>query len=145
AWEVASPEQLSILVVEDSRAMRGFLEKLLRARDHDVAAFPDGESAWEAVQQRSFDLAILDWTLPGKIEGLDLCRLMRGMRDGNRTMILLLTARTGKGDFEATLEAGADDYLAKPLEPDVLSLRLRIAERHARVRREMYRAQRELE
>ena len=116
------------LVVEDSRSMRRLLEMLLRERGHDVVAFERAEPAFDAHQTEPFDLMVLDWMLPGKT-GLELARDVRSLAGGDNTVILVLTGHEGSEQLEAVLDAGANDYLTKPLEPDMLRTRLLIAER----------------
>ena len=72
---------------------------------------------------------LLDWVLPG-MDGLELCRRVRTRRDGDASVILMITARGAAGDLAAVLDAGADDYLAKPFDIAMLDVRLTVAERH---------------
>jgi PAS domain S-box-containing protein len=124
------------LVVEDSRSMRRLLEMLLRERGHEVETYGDAESALAAHREHPFDLMLLDWVLPGK-SGLELAREVRALPAGDLAVIVVLTGKEGSEQLEAVLDAGANDYLTKPLEPDLLRTRLFIAERtvHERARR----------
>jgi CheY-like chemotaxis protein len=84
---------------------------------------------------------VLDWMVPGKIDGLGLCRRIRTAPGGDRSVVLVMTARTRPADLAAVLDAGADDYIGKPFGVDLLNVRLTIAERQventaARVRAE---------
>src|SRR5512139_832715 len=121
---------MKILLVEDDAVTRRLLERLLRARGHEVTACNDAESAWEAYQRDRHTLVILDWVLPG-MDGLQLCRNIRALRDGDRSLIVLLTARDQPQDLQAVLDAGADDYLTKAVDVPRLNVRLGIAERQA--------------
>ena len=78
-----------------------------------------------------FDFLILDWMLPGK-SGVDLCREVRLHERGDEMFILLVTARGDTEDMQRALEAGANDYLAKPLDLGLLNVRLSVAERQIR-------------
>lgn len=126
------------LVVEDSSSMRALLTELLAEREYDVTAVESAEEALKAHHQQPFDLMLVDWTLPG-ISGLDLCRLVRSRAGGEDVVILVITGRNRPEDLNAVLDAGASDYLAKPIDPDILRTRLLVAERavrDAKLRRE---------
>ncbi|MEM9190520.1 MAG: response regulator [Myxococcota bacterium] len=116
------------LVVEDSRSMRRLLEMLLRERGHDVVSVGTAEDGLLEHERGPFDLMLLDWVLPG-MTGLELAKKVRGLPHGDAVVILVLTGREGREHLEAVLDAGANDYLAKPLDPDLLRTRLLIAER----------------
>ncbi len=102
--------------------------RVLRRRGHEVEAFDNAEAAWEAYQRERFPLLILDWFLPG-MDGLELCRLIRALPDGDRSVILLVTAQDHPEALVAVLDAGASDFVAKPFTTDFLQVRLAIAER----------------
>lgn len=118
---------MDVLIVEDDLSMGELLQLALEHRGHRVERYTDGESCWAAYQQRDFPLVILDWLLPG-MDGLQVCRNIRAMPKGNSSLILVITARTGPGDLEQVLAAGADDYLAKPFNLDTLKVRIAVAE-----------------
>ncbi|MBI2880217.1 MAG: response regulator [Candidatus Tectomicrobia bacterium] len=134
--------RLKALLVEDDDRAREFLEAVLRSRGHDVAACPNATMAWEAYQQVFHELVILDWLLPG-MDGLELCRLMRGLPRGKSSVILMVTVRNHPQELQEVLEAGADDYLSKPVDLGLLEVRLTIAERRARERAEGRQAEEE--
>jgi len=113
---------VKILVVDDHRAIRESLERALRAHGYAVATVADGASALEAVAAGGADAIVLDLNLPD-ISGLEVCRLLR--RDGDRTPVLMLTARDTVADRVAGLDAGADDYLVKPFALAELLARVR--------------------
>ena len=79
----------------------------------------------------TFPFLILDWMLPGK-SGVDLCRQLRAQPNGDEMFILLVTARADTEDLEQALEAGANDYLTKPLDLGLLNVRISVAERQIR-------------
>src|SRR5438093_10247613 len=120
---------MRVLVVEDDPAIRSLLSEVLVDRGHTVSAVGDAESAWHLIQRGPFALMLLDWLLPG-MNGLELCRQVRARRDGDASVILVITARGGSDDLVAVLDAGADDYLAKPFDIKMLDVRLTVAERH---------------
>jgi signal transduction histidine kinase len=108
--------------------MRKLLSELLRERDHEVTNVATAEEALEAHLRQPFQLMLVDWTLPG-MSGLDLCRTVRSRPGGEDLVILVVTGRNRAEDLSAVLDAGASDYLAKPIDPEVLGTRLLIAER----------------
>lgn len=116
------------LVVEDSRSMRELLAGILRERDHQVTELESAEQGLEAHLTEPFDLMLVDWTLPG-MSGLELCQTVRARPNGEDVVILVITGRNKTEDLQEVLDAGASDYLAKPMDPDVLQTRLLIAER----------------
>ena len=111
-----------VLVVEDDRSVRESLERALRLEGYQVQTVADGMSGLEAVGRDQPDAVVLDVMLPF-LDGLSVCRQLR--QKGDRTPILMLTARADVGDRVAGLDAGADDYLPKPFALDDLLARLR--------------------
>jgi two-component system response regulator MprA len=121
-----------VLVAEDDRAVRESLVRALQLEGYTVASANNGADALEAVRQSVPDVILLDVSMP-MVDGLTVCRVLRA--EGNRVPVLMLTARTETSDRVAGLDAGADDYLAKPYDLDELLARLR-----ALLRRSSYRA-----
>ncbi len=109
-----------LLIVDDDERIRTLLQKFLMRNDFLVTAARDAEHARRILSGLDFDLVVLDVMLPGE-DGLSLCRSLRETHD---TPILLLTAKGETGNRIEGLEAGADDYLAKPFEPKELLLRI---------------------
>jgi two-component system response regulator MprA len=112
---------LSILVVEDDRRMAAFLDRALTYAGYRVTVAEDGEQALTRAEERPPDLVLLDIMLPG-IDGLEVARRLRSE---SGVPILMLTAREGLDDRVEGLDAGADDYLAKPFALQELLARLR--------------------
>lgn len=112
----------TVLVAEDDPEIRTALVRILSYEGYEVVAVNDGAAALEAVVEQEVDLMVLDVMMPF-VDGLDVCRKVRSK--GDRTPILMLTARHETQDRVAGLDAGADDYLAKPFELDELLARLR--------------------
>lgn len=128
----SSPPPTKILLVEDDPDLRRLLTHFLRARGRDdVHAHETAVGLEEAIRHGDYDLLILDWMLP-ELSGLELCRRVRASTDA---YILMLTARDGSEDLDRILEAGADDYVAKPVPLPLLEVRLRIAQRNILERR----------
>src|SRR5213082_1198441 len=122
---------MKILLVEDQDDSRQTLRKLIELRGHEVVAVATAEEAERALAETNFPLLILDWMLPGK-SGIDLCRELRLRSDGDEMFILLVTAKGDREDLEQALEAGANDYLTKPIDLSRLNVRLSVAERQIR-------------
>lgn len=114
-------EDAHILVVDDDRRLRELLRKYLSDNGYLVAAAADAAEARQNMAGLAFDLMILDVMMPGE-DGMALTRSLRA--EGRTLPILLLTARGEVDDRIRGLEAGADDYLAKPFEPRELLLRV---------------------
>jgi two-component system, OmpR family, response regulator MprA len=113
---------MRILVVDDEPAVRDALQRVLRLEGFDVEMACDGREAVRNQAAAPADAVLLDVLMP-ELDGLEVCRRMRDT--GDRTPVLMLTARDEVGDKVAGLEAGADDYLAKPFALEELLARLR--------------------
>ncbi|MEU5049195.1 response regulator transcription factor [Streptomyces sp. NPDC021096] len=118
----------TVLVVEDDPGVRSTLDQLLRFEGYRVLMASDGLEALGLLEQERPDLAVVDVVMPG-LDGLGLCRMLR--RRGDRLPVLVLTARHEVGDRVAGLDAGADDYLAKPFATEELFARIRALLRRA--------------
>jgi len=119
---------MRVLIAEDDRVAARVLERLLRQAGYEVQVAYDGKQAWAMYQQNPVPLVITDWMMP-EMDGLELCRRLREYSREGYTYILLLTARDQKDDRLEALNAGADDFLTKPLDPLELQARLRTAQR----------------
>jgi Amt family ammonium transporter len=118
---------LEVLVVEDDRPTRLLLERMVRARGHTVTGCDSAEAACELLAKSFFPLIVLDIQLPG-MSGLGLARLLRAHPGGRHYYILAGTGNNRPEDLKEILEAGADDYIAKPYHPGLLDVRLAVAE-----------------
>ena len=113
-----------VLVVDDDERLAASLRRSLLYAGYDVTVAHDGPSAVAAVVRRPPAVVVLDVMLPG-LDGHGVCRVLRGLPAAASTMILMLTARDAPTDRVAGLDAGADDYLVKPFDPDELLARVR--------------------
>jgi len=113
---------VKVLVVEDNRKLASFLARALHEEGYIVDIVEDGAVAREQLSQLSYDLVVLDWMLP-TLDGLSICRAARAA--GATVPILMLTARGDVAERIAGLDAGADDYLAKPFDLGELLARVR--------------------
>ena len=127
---------MRVLVVDDCPDTCRILSDLLREAGHRPAAFCDAEGALAAHRAQPFPILLVDWELSG-MSGVDLCRAVRTLPDGELPVVILVTAHTTKRHMVVGLEAGADDYVPKPIGEGALRVRLAIAERtaHERARR----------
>jgi DNA-binding response OmpR family regulator len=119
---------MRILLAEDDARLAEPLRDFLTHHRHTVDWFEDGSCAWEALQGGGYELALLDWMLPGR-DGLTILRDLR--RSRMPLLVLMLTARDALPDRLAGFEEGADDYLVKPFQMVELAARIRALERRA--------------
>jgi two-component system, cell cycle response regulator len=120
---------MKILAAEDNPIFQSMLRNMLTKWGYDVVIAGDGTEAWQALQSEDAPrLAILDWMMPG-MDGVEVCRRLRASGKEPYIYILLLTARTESVDLVEGIEAGADDYLTKPLNTMELRARLRAGRR----------------
>jgi two-component system phosphate regulon response regulator PhoB len=116
----------TILVVEDEEDIRELLKYNLEKEGYQVFGAATGEAALKNVRDRLPDLILLDLMLPG-IDGLEVCRRLKGEAQTRHLPIVMLTAKGEEADIVTGLELGADDYVTKPFSPRVLLARLRAA------------------
>jgi DNA-binding response OmpR family regulator len=121
---------MKLLLIEDHRDLAANIAEYFEARGSEVAHALDGESGLALAERDSFDAIVLDLMLPG-IDGIEVCRMLRQKR-GERTPILMLTAKDLIADKLEGFAAGADDYLVKPFSLAELEVRLKALIRRAR-------------
>ena len=119
---------MKILVVEDDPSAALVVARAVKHFGHEVEVARSAKEAWEKLQGGAWRIVISDWMMPGE-DGLSLCRRIRGASLPFYTYFIVLTGRAGRQDLLEALASGADDYLAKPLDPDELRVRLVVAER----------------
>jgi phosphoserine phosphatase RsbU/P len=115
---------MQILIAEDERITRRNLHRQLERWGHDVVAAEDGAEAWDLLQEKDVPIVITDWVMP-RMDGLQLVQRIRGRTDARYVYIILLTSKTEKQDIVAGMDAGADDFLSKPVDRNELQARLR--------------------
>ncbi len=128
---------MKILIAEDDAVSRTILRRAVEKIGHECLAAADGEEAWGLYKANpDLDVIISDWMMPG-VDGLELCRRVRGDNREGYTYFIFLTALGDREHLLQGLEAGADDYLSKPLDRDELGMRLtsalRVTELHRRL------------
>lgn len=115
---------IHVLVVEDEPAIAEMIQISLRRNGYGSSLAADVASAREIVNSGPVDLALVDWMLPGA-SGIEFVRYLRG-EDATRSLpIIMLTAKSDEQDITAGLDAGADDYMAKPFSPNELNSRIK--------------------
>ncbi|UXI69965.1 GGDEF domain-containing protein [Tahibacter amnicola] len=128
---------MDILVADDDPGSRNVLATLLETMGHTVATVDDGTAALAALAKGRYPLLISDWLMPG-LDGLSLCRAVRAQSGAPYTYIILITAMDGPANYLDGIDAGADDFIGKPVDPKYLIARLHVAERilslHERLR-----------
>jgi len=120
---------MRILIAEDDFTSRGMLAAVLRKAGHEPVETVNGLEAWEALQQPDAPrLVILDWMMP-EMDGLEVLRRIRAVESDRPPYILMLTTKTDKAEIVAGLDAGANDYLAKPFDAGELRARVDVGRR----------------
>ncbi len=135
---------MKILVAEDDVVSRHLLAAFLTKWGYRVVVAADGSEAWEKLQRKDAPkLAIVDWMMPG-MDGIELCRKIRERAQDDYMYVLLLTAKGQKEDVVIALDAGADDYIIKPFDPQELRARVRAGWRIIELQQELIAARERL-
>jgi two-component system chemotaxis response regulator CheY len=119
---------MKMLIADDDPLQRKLLHASLNRAGYEVVETPDGAVAWEVLQREPISLVITDWMMP-TLSGPDLIRRIRDANFPTYTYIILVTAKDRKEDVVDGLNAGADDYLTKPFDPNEMRARIKIGER----------------
>ena len=130
---------MNILIAEDDAVSRILIRRTLEDLGHECRIARDGEEAWELwLADPAVDVIVSDWMMPG-VDGPELCRRIREASDPNRgyPYLIFLTTLSDRDHRLAGLDAGADDYLTKPLDPDELEVRLKAAGRITAMQRQL--------
>jgi sigma-B regulation protein RsbU (phosphoserine phosphatase) len=132
-----NPQANRILIAEDHYVSRHLLERNLTNWGFDVVTAEDGEVASRILESDDAPpLAILDWMMP-KMDGVEVCARIRQIKGRPYVYLLLLTAKSQKEEVAAGLDAGADDYVIKPFDPDELRARLKVGQRVVALERDL--------
>jgi phosphoserine phosphatase RsbU/P len=121
-------EEMKILVVDDDPVARAIPSLLLRSFGHEVLEAADGELAWRLVEEKEVSLVVSDWIMP-KLTGVDLCRRIRAKNVDPYVYVILCTSKDAKADLVEGMDAGADDFVVKPISADELRVKVRAGER----------------
>ncbi len=126
---LTSGYSVKVLIAEDDAISRRLVDSSLSMWGYEAICVGDGQEAWGALQQEGHpQIAVLDWMMPN-MSGLEVCRRLRSRKEGQYVYVIFLTARGRKEDVLEAMEAGADDYIAKPFDMADLKVRLRAGRR----------------
>jgi two-component system cell cycle response regulator len=129
-------QKLRFLVVDDDRSIQLLLKKLLSASGHIVHTASNGKEALAVAMETRPHLIITDWIMP-EMDGVSFCRALRQTKIGRSVYLLLLTSMEAEARLVEAFEAGVDDYVVKPINPRVLTARLRAGQRTIRLQQEV--------
>jgi diguanylate cyclase (GGDEF)-like protein len=136
-WPHANHEyKMRVMVVEDDRAMRVLLEKMLVAAGHHVVIASNGVEALGMVEKERPQLIVTDWMMP-QMDGISLCRELRSRPENRSIYVIIVTMQESADKLVEAFEAGADDYLNKPITPKIFFARLRAAQRVVQLQEEL--------
>lgn len=128
---------MQAVIADDDPITTTILARVLKGLDIDVVSVSDGTAAWQRLTATPTpELAIVDWMMPG-IDGIELCRRIRQHPALATMYVLLLTGRDARSDLVAGLDAGADDYMMKPIDTEELRARLQVGIRVATLQRRL--------
>ncbi|GLY13449.1 diguanylate cyclase [Kineosporia rhizophila] len=133
---------MKILVVDDDPIALRILTTVVQAAGHTPLSATDGDAAWQLLSTEKIDVVISDWQMPG-VDGLELCRRIR--EQAHYTYVVIVTSHSDPDEVMRGMQAGADDYLTKPIDTRGLRLRLIAAERVTAVHARLAEQQAELE
>jgi DNA-binding response OmpR family regulator len=137
-------EPKRVLIAEDHFVSRHLLERNLTNWGFQVQAAEDGEAALKILEgENPPAIVLIDWMMP-KMDGLEVCRRVRARVGQPFTYVLLLTAKNRKEEIATVMEAGVDEYVTKPFDPDELRARLNVARRVVALERRLALQEREL-
>lgn len=125
---------MKLLIADDDPVSRRFLDATLRQAGHETTLAATGTEAEAALQREACDVLVSDYLMPG-IDGFELVRRARAQMRDHYLYIILLTTSGGKTRFLGAIEAGVDDFMTKPFDPELLVARLHVAERIVGLRR----------
>jgi DNA-binding response OmpR family regulator len=123
---------MRVLIVEDDTVSRLILQRAVERFGHPCVAVSDGAAAWKLYQDGSYDVVLTDWVMP-EVDGLELCHRIRQHPGESYTYVMLLSVLSDRGHFLMGMQAGADDFLGKPIDPEELQARLASAARVSRL------------
>ncbi len=136
-WPLANHEyKMRVLVVEDDRSMRALLGKMLTAAGHQVFSASQGLEALSVIEKEHPQLIVTDWLMP-QMDGISLCRELRSKPENRSVYVIIVTMQESADKLVEAFEAGADDYLLKPLTPKIFFARLRAAQRVVQLQAEL--------
>jgi len=127
---------MKVLIADDDPTARLLLERAVQSFGHEASAAANGRLAWEQFQSGDFSFVLTDWMMP-EWDGLELCRRIRECSRPDYIYIIIQTSRSGQEDLITAMDAGADDFIVKPVDRRELQVRMGAAERILRLQREL--------
>jgi DNA-binding response OmpR family regulator len=125
---------MKVLAVDDDPVVRLLVKTMVQDLGHEVTVAASGAEAWQRLTREPAHVIVSDWIMPD-MDGLELCRRVRADVAREYTYVILLTALDAKSHYLMAIDAGVDDFLTKPFDPDLIAARLRVAERILGLRR----------
>lgn len=113
---------MRIAIADDEQDVRDYLSAIIEEQGHLAVPYSDGNALVQALARDTFDLAIIDWSMPGK-DGLAVLKWMENSLD-EKPPVIMMTNRTAKADISEALNSGADDYITKPEDRNVIAARI---------------------
>ncbi|MFK7845575.1 MAG: PP2C family protein-serine/threonine phosphatase [Rhodothermales bacterium] len=132
-----------VLVIDDAPDIRIYVKTLLETWGYEASVVQDGAEGLEKIRETAIRIIVCDWEMPG-MSGPDVCRAVRSSKLGRYIYIILLTGRSQESSLVEGLNAGADDFIEKPVNPQVLRARLRVADRILRLEQSLAKRNQEL-
>lgn len=111
---------MKIVVVDDNQELRVLIRLTLELTDHEITEAKNADEGLELIKQQQPDVVLLDVRMPGRMDGLGLCRLIRKSPELAHIKVIMLSAGGQQSDLQQGLSAGADHYIAKPFSPTAL-------------------------
>ena len=127
---------MRILIADDDPVIRKIISKLVSDMGHEPVTVNDGNSAFKQIKQHGYPVVVLDWMMPG-MDGIDACRAIRNIENGNICYIIMNSAREGPNSISEALKAGANDYITKMTDPIELRARIGVGIRTAQLEIEL--------
>ncbi|QDU62776.1 Phytochrome-like protein cph2 [Planctomycetes bacterium Pan216] len=119
---------MKALIADDDALFRVLIGVVLKQRGHEVFETDNGDDALELIEREKCGIVLTDWMMPG-LDGLELCRRIRSSEEFRHIYIIMITANEGAESFLHGMDAGADDFISKPINHPELVARIRVAER----------------
>ena len=127
---------MRILIADDDPVIRKIISKLISDMGHEPVTVNDGTSALEQIMKQGYPVVVLDWMMPG-MDGIDVCRAIRDIENGNICYIIMNSAREGSNSISEALKAGANDYITKVTDSIEMRARIGVGIRTAQLEMEL--------
>ncbi len=127
---------MRILIADDDPVIRKIISKLISDMGHEPVTVNDGTSALEQIMKQGYPVVVLDWMMPG-MDGIDVCRAIRDIENGNICYIIMNSAREGSNSISEALKAGANDYITKMTDSIEMRARIGVGIRTAQLEMEL--------